>query len=608
MGSEHEAETGETPESEAMALEARPLGVLRLSAFALLTGAVAGVGAVIFRALIGLIHNLLFLGQASTAYDAEHFTPVDTWGPWVILVPVIGALGVTWLVQTFAPEARGHGVPEVMDATYYNRGIIRPVVAVVKSLASALAIGSGAAVGREGPIIQIGAAMGSTLGQVVRMTAGQRITLVAAGAGAGIAATFNTPLGGVLFASELLLPEVSVTTFLPVAVATGAATFIGRLYFGSQPAFAVPSNLTPIADAPSSLFTLLLYLILGVLAGVVAAAYIRGLHRCEDLFEKIGNGYLRHGFGMFLVGLAIYALAQTTGHFYIEGVGYSTIQAVLNEKNQTVLLLAVLLLGKLFAACVSLGSGSSGGIFSPSLFMGATLGAAFAGVVLMADPSAPITVPAFAMVGMGALVGGGTGAVVTAVTMTFEMTRDYDIVFPMILAVAAALTVRQRLVPESIYTMKLARRGHPIPKAMHSNLFLVKRAGELMDASVMVMDRATTFAELIRATAGRDGLQHVVITAEGQIIGTLRVNTSLRRAVGADAAEVTLGELAQRDFVIVPEAESMFEIIGRMPGGQLRTAVVVRRTLGQAQPEVLGVISRDQIAKAVADGVQIYPG
>ena len=180
------------------------------------------------------------------------FTPANPWGPLVILVPVIGGIGVTWIVSNFAPEAKGHGVPEVMDAIYYKQGIIRPVVAVVKSLASALAIGTGAAVGREGPIIQIGSALGSTLGQLIRMPAGQRITLVAAGAGAGIAATFNTPIGGVLFAIELMLPEISVNTFLPVALATGTATFIGRLFFGPQPAFIVPTNLAALPTDPSS--------------------------------------------------------------------------------------------------------------------------------------------------------------------------------------------------------------------------------------------------------------------------------------------------------------------------------------------------------------------
>ena len=209
--------------------EARRIGLPYLSVLAFAVGIVTGLGAVAFRDLIGFVHNLLFLGQFAFRYDANLFTPPSPWGPFVLLVPVIGAMGVTFLVTKFAPEARGHGVPEVMDAIYYKSGIIRPIVALVKSLASAIAIGSGAAVGREGPIMQIGSALGSTLGQIIRMLPGQRITLVAAGAGAGIAATFNTPIGGVMFAVELMMPEVSVQTFLPVAIATGTATFVGRL-------------------------------------------------------------------------------------------------------------------------------------------------------------------------------------------------------------------------------------------------------------------------------------------------------------------------------------------------------------------------------------------
>src|SRR5499433_1753849 len=226
------------------------IGLPFLSVLAFAVGIVTGLGAVVFRDLIGFVHSLLFLGQFTVRYDANAFTPASPWGPFVILVPVVGAVAVTFLVTKFAPEARGHGVPEVMDAIYYRGGVIRPVVAVVKSLASAISIGSGAAVGREGPIIQIGSALGSTLGQLIRMPPEQRITLVAAGAGAGIAATFNTPIGGVMFAVELMMPEVSVRTFLPVAIATGTATFVGRVFFGNQPAFVVPPP--PLENIDSS--------------------------------------------------------------------------------------------------------------------------------------------------------------------------------------------------------------------------------------------------------------------------------------------------------------------------------------------------------------------
>src|SRR5271168_5896 len=255
----------------------RQLPLAQLSLLALGLGVVTGLGAVLFRDLIGLIHNLLFTGHALVHYDANVFTAPAPWGAFVILVPVVGAVVVTFLVSNFAPEAKGHGVPEVMDAIYYKGGVIRPIVALVKSLASAIAIGTGASVGREGPIIQIGSALGSTFGQVVRMPAGQRIALVAAGAGAGIAATFNTPIGGVMFAIELMMPEVSVETFLPVAIATGTATFVGRWFFGQQAAFMVP-ELEPLTADASAIMLLALYTILGAITGIAAAGFIRGLH------------------------------------------------------------------------------------------------------------------------------------------------------------------------------------------------------------------------------------------------------------------------------------------------------------------------------------------
>jgi CIC family chloride channel protein len=260
-----------------------------------------------------------------------------------------------------------------MDAVYYAEGRIRPVVAAVKSLASAVAIGTGSAVGREGPIIQIGASLGSTIGQIIPLAAWQRIRLVAAGAGAGIAATFNTPIGGVMFAVELMMPEVSVRTFLPVALATGTATFIGRLYFGLEPAFRLPV-LATTSHHPTSFGALLLFAVLGVLVGLAATAFIKGLHRAEMIFERIRNPYIRHATGMLGVGILIYGLFQGFGHYFVEGVGYATVQDVLLGGLATAPLLGLLCVCKLTATSLSLGSASSGGIFSPSLFMGATLG------------------------------------------------------------------------------------------------------------------------------------------------------------------------------------------------------------------------------------------
>ncbi|HVC59723.1 MAG TPA: chloride channel protein [Acetobacteraceae bacterium] len=585
----------------------RRMPLVVLCGLAVVVGIVTGLGAVVFRGLIGFVHNLLFLGQISYAYNSSLFTPISPWGALVILVPVAGSLGVTFIVSTFAPEAKGHGVPEVMDAIYYRRGVIRPVVALAKSLASALAIGSGAAVGREGPIIQIGSALGSTFGQVIRMSAGQRIILVAAGAGGGIAATFNTPIGGVLFAIELMLPEISVDSFLPVALATGTATFIGRMFFGARPAFFVPANLAALPPEWKSAAILLLYAVLGVVIGVAAAGFVRGLHWAEDLFDHLPGQYLRHALGMLLVGVLIYALMRWGGHYYVEGVGYATIQATLTGQLKAAWFLLLLYACKMLATSVSLGSGSSGGIFSPSLFMGATLGGAFAGLAAMIFPALPISIPAFAMVGMGAMVGAGTGAAMTAVAMIFEMTRDYDIVLPMILAVAVGLGVRPLLSPESIYTIKLVRRGHPIPQALHANMFLVRRAGDAMEKDFLSVDEDMSFVEFLRRTAGTPGLRHAVITRGKLIVGVLRVNTALRQTVSASASDVSMGMVAQRNFTIVRRDTMMFDVIARLRRRRAFMGVVVNGSGRPRAGDVVGVITKEHIADEVTNSVRVYP-
>jgi len=585
--------------------DARPVGLYVLCFHAFLVGIITGLGAVVFRGLIGGVHNLFFLGRLSFSYDAGTFTPAAPWGAFVILVPVAGSLIVTWLVSTFAPEAKGHGVPEVMDAIYFKSGIIRPVVAVVKSLASAFAIGTGAAVGREGPIIQIGSALGSTLGQAVRMTAGQRITLVAAGAGAGIAATFNTPIGGVLFATELMMPEISVNTFLPVALATGTATFVGRLFFGAAPAFLVPAQLGALPNHPGSALTMVLYAVLGVVTGAAAALLIRALHWAEAGFDRIPGRYWRHALGMLLVGLLMVGLMRHAGHYYVEGVGYATIQATLYGQLQGGLFLLALAIAKTFATSVSLGSGSSGGVFSPSLFIGATLGAALGLAFQLMIPAVPVSVPAFAMVGMGAMVGGATGAAMTAVSMIFEMTRDYDIVLPMIIAVAFSLGTRRLLSRESIYTLKLARRGHVIPNALHANMFLVQSAAQVMETDVLVLDADVPFRDLLRSPDD-PAFRHVVVTRGGRIHGVLRINTGLRRAVSRDDPSLTVGQLAQHNYIVVDGSDAAFDVISQLRQHRATMAVV---TAGQpfGPLQVSGVIAKEHIADAVASSIRIFP-
>jgi chloride channel protein, CIC family len=580
------------------------IGLFRLSLLGVVIGVGAGFGAVIFRDLIGLIHNIAFHGRFAFSYDANVFTPESRFGAYVILAPVVGGLIVTFLVETFAPEARGHGVPEVMDAIYYNEGRIRPIVATIKSLASAISIGSGAAIGREGPIIQIGASLGSTLGQVVPMAAWQRITLVAAGAGAGIAATFNTPIGGVMFAIELMMPEVSARTFLPVALATGVATFVSRHFLGVRPAFNVPANL--LLDHAATAPQLLIYGVIGVLTGLAAAAFVRSLALLDDIYRRIANSYLRHAIGMLTVGVLFYSLFRLAGHYYVEGVGYATIEAILTGGLGAPTLLLALMAAKLYATTTSLGSGGSGGIFSPSLFMGATLGASVGAFFHHFAPAVGLDVANCAIVGMAAMVGGATGAAMTAVAMLFEMTRDYDIVMPTIMATALALGVRRLLSREDIYTMKLVGRRHFVPKALHANMFMVRPAGEVMQRDPVLLPADADFYAFLRDPAYAGGMRHVVVTRGERLVGVIRVNMALRRGVEQAYSGVRVGDLAQKKFVIAHEDDIMFDIVTHMARRRASTVVVIADKLRPRAQNVVGIITREHIGDSVAEGLKPY--
>ncbi|MGO8918355.1 MAG: chloride channel protein, partial [Stellaceae bacterium] len=408
------------------------------------------------------------------------------------------------------------------------------------------------------------------------------------------------------FAIELMMPEVSVRTFLPVALATGTATFVGRFFFGAQPAFAVPA-LAPISPDATTAIILCLYALLGAVTGVAAAGFVRGLALAEDLFAKIKGGYTRHVLGMLLVGMLIYALQQRFGHYYVEGVGYATVQAILLGQLSATGLLLLLFVCKLLATSLSLGSGSSGGIFSPSLFMGATIGGAFAAALAALHLPLAINIPAFAMVGMGAMVGGGTGAVMTAVTMIFEMTRDYEIVLPMIVAVALSVGVRRLLSRENIYTLKLSRRGHVIPKALHANMFLVRRAKEVMATDVVLAPAGMSFDAFLAQPDNDGRMRHVVVVEGHRILGVLRVNTALRQASEGAQTSIALRDIASRNFTVVREDDILFDVIQRLWRKQAVMALVMRGR-GVPRPEnVAGVITKEHVADSVASSVKVYP-
>ncbi|RLE20497.1 MAG: chloride channel protein [Actinobacteria bacterium] len=431
-----------------------------------IVGAAGGLGAWIFRLMIGFVHNLLFLGRLDLDYDANVHTPASPWGAAVILVPVIGAIGVVYLVKNFAPEAKGHGVPEVMDAIYYKEGEIRPTVAAIKSAASALSIGSGGSVGREGPIIQIGAAFGSTVGKLVRLSALDTRLLVAAGAGSGIAATFNAPFGAILFSIELLLVTVSTRAILVVSAAVITGVEIARQLIGSGRAFTVLDLQT------STVFDLdwigaLALVVLGLMIGVVSAVLIKGLYWTEDQFEgRFKNPYLAHMTGMLVVGLGMYAFFLWLGTYSIQGVGYATITDVLQGALTNPWTLLALAVAKLIVTSLTLGSGASGGIFSPALFVGATIGAGLGQILIAAGVDVDPVV--LALGGMAGAVAGTTGAALTAIAMITEMTGDLGALIPLVIVVIVAGSVRELISPSTMYTEKLVRRGRPVPQGLEA--------------------------------------------------------------------------------------------------------------------------------------------
>jgi len=589
-------------------LSKKPVRHTRLWLLAVLVGIVAGFGAVVFRRLIGFFHNLLILGHFSFYYDANVHTPSSPWGPWVILVPVVGAFGVAFLVKNFAMEARGHGVPEVMEAIYYHKGVIRPVVALIKSLASALSIGSGGSVGREGPIVQIGSSFGSTLGQVLHLPSWERITLIAAGAGGGIAATFNTPVGGVLFAAELMLHEVSVWTLVPVVISTATATYIGRLFLGANPSFVIPAFQTPYFH-PANPLVLPTYVGLGILMGLISTVFIRSIYGFEDFFDKRvpGNYYTRHLTGMLGVGVLMYLMEIGWGHYYIEGVGYATVQDVLTGTLSSVLLLLLLFVLKIVVTSLTLGSGGSGGIFSPSLFLGATFGGVYGVLLKQAFPTLPISPPTFAVVGMAGVVGGATGAAITAIVMIFEMTLDYNVILPMTITVAISYGVRKFLCKESIYTLKLARRGRHTPEALQANFHLLRLARDLMEKRLLTVPASASLPSLAEVLSRADLHSFVLVEDQGKLLGVIepdRVNQLLQLRV----TNVSAGQVANDRFEVVTEGTTVFELFSKCAADSVNLFLVTSQKLPLSAHDVKGVISKERITDSIAESLHLFSG
>ncbi len=561
-------------------------------ALAILVGVGAGAGAIVFRELISAF-DWLFFGQLAD-------NGLSALGDWrVVLIPVIGGLFVGPIIYFLAREAKGHGVPEVMLAVETEGGRIRPRVAVVKSLASALCIGSGGSVGREGPIVQIASAIASTLGQVAGLREDNVRLLVAAGAAGGISATFNAPIAGVFFALEVILRHFNVRNFSVVVLSSVVADAIGHAYFGDNPAFLIPEyRLESALEFP-------LYGLLGVLAALAALVFVWVLYASEDAFDRLAlpewTKAAIGGIGMGLLGLWFVDLF---GVGYGSGPGEHAIPSALAGSRSLQVLVALAGL-KILATSVTIGSGGSGGVFAPSLFIGAMLGGAFGDVVNRIWPDVAAPSGAYAMVGMAAVFAGAARAPITSIIIMFEMTRDYSIILPLMMAVVISTVVAQVIRRDTIYTLKLRRRGIEITERREQPRLAFISAGQAMSRKFEVIRNDMPAHELLKVfstRAAREGALPVV-DSNKRLVGIV-TPTDLERTLDRDLSGLTVGDIATKSLVTVHPEQTLDEAVRRMSAQSLRQLPVVSRT---DHSLLLGMIRRSDVFAAYGRAVARRP-
>jgi CIC family chloride channel protein len=559
---------------------------------AVLVGVVAGFGAVAFRWLIRNFQSLFFGGGASILGFLGQY--------YVILLPAIGGLVVGLLIYYGAREAKGHGVPEVMEAVAVGGGRIRPRVAVVKSLASSICIGSGGSVGREGPIVQIGSSFGSAIGQWLKLSDEWVRTLVACGAAGGISATFNTPIGGTFFALEVILGRFMTPKFGFVVISAVAADVISRIFLGGQATFGI------VAYTLVSYWEMLAYALLGVLSGLAAVAFVRLLYKCEDIFDAWHiPEYLKPavgGIGIGLIGLYSYDLF---------GVGYGDVYWVSSMGVDQALIgkialqsLIILLVLKLIATSLSIGSGGSGGIFAPSLFIGAMLGGAFGTIAHQLFPSYLALPGAYALVGMAAVFAGAAWAPITAIIMLFEMTTDYTIVLPLMIAVVISTVVSRSLSRETIYTLKLVRRGIDIRQLEQTTPMRTVTVAQAMTRSFPSVLPTTPIPELVGKLRKTGHHGFPVVDEEGNFCGMVTLSDVEATMSKGNPEGVTVRDIASRSVIVAYPDEYLHDVLVKMGARELGRIPVVDRT----NPErLLGILRRHDIIRAYGKAVARKP-
>ncbi len=569
---------------------------------AIVIGLIGGYGAVGFRLLIVELQKGIWRPEGPI-HDAggllDWIRGLPWW--WVVGAPALGGLLVGWIVETFAREARGHGVPEVMEAVALRHGRIRPRVVVAKTVASGVCIASGGSVGREGPIVQIGSAIGSTVGQFLQVSPRRLRTLVGCGAAAGVAATFNAPVAGALFAVEVILGDFGVPQFSPIVIASVVATVVSRQHLGDLPAFEIPHY---SLEHPGELVA---YAVLGLLAGLVAIAFTRSLHASEDLFEKLP---LPAAAKAMLGGAAVGGIALLAPE--VLGVGYEAMNHALTAAPAASLLVG-LLLAKILAVSLTIGSGGSGGVFAPSLFLGASLGGAVGAVVQAWFPGAAPP-GAYALVGMGAVVAAATHAPITAIMILFELTTDYKIILPLMISCIVGTLVMSRLHGESIYTVKLRRRGVNIRAGQDVDLLRRIPVREVMREDFAAAAPHDALLPLLqRLYHGGENCVYVA-AADGRLSGVIALQQirTVLEDLGVVQGLLVAEDVAVGEWPAARADETLDQVLRRLDqgyrdelpvldGGRLVGVVHVSDVLDRYRREVFKHQMADSLASAVPD-------
>ena len=555
-----------------------------MSILAAVVGLCGGYGAIGFRYLIDFFQTLAYRSSGDLLVIVQHI-------PWYLKfwVPALGGLVVGPLVYFLAREAKGHGVPEVMEAVALRKGVIRKRIVLVKSLASAICIGTGGSVGREGPIVQIGSAIGSSIGQILSVSSERIRTLVGCGAAAGIAATFNAPIAGCMFALEIILGDFGLATFSPIVISSVVATAISRHSLGNMPAILVPPyQLLSAWELP-------LYVLLGLFCALVGVAFTITLYKVEDLFDRVRMPeYLKAVSG----GLIIGTMALWFPH--VLGVGYPGIELALVGKISALSMMALVLL-KILATSITIGSGGSGGIFAPSLFVGSMAGGFWGVLVHTYFPGVTASPGAYSIVGMGAVVSATTHGPMSAILILFEMTGNYTIILPLMIAcIISSLTSRQ-LLAESIYTMKLIRRGVNLQSGKEISVLKSIRVRDAMNPAIDTIPEGLPLEKLAESIFESKYHSFPVVDAQGNLAGILSYldyhdfihDRNLDRLVVAK-------DIATPQVVTVYPEDSLYTALERITPKDFSILPVV----SQANPKrLLGVVTRRDIIGAYNSAV-----